>query len=44
MFGAIEGGKTLSGDEARATIGLFDNMEDEGGEMKERYIHFKMRV
>ena len=44
MFGAIEGNSTLSRHEARTIIGLFDSMEDEDGEIKERYIHFKVRV
>ncbi len=44
MCGAIEGSTRLSRDEAGGIIDLFDNMEDEDGEVKERYIHFHVHV
>ena len=44
MFGAIESPARFSRDEAGAIIDLFDNMEDEDGKVKERYIHFHVHV
>ena len=43
-FGAVEGPSRISRDQASGIIDLFDNMEDEDGKVKERYIHFHVHV